>query len=64
MKTKLIQIQVPIQFHEKLSRLATIDRRSMSAEALVILESEVNRRLDLFNSVEQNKTQIDMEAFR
>jgi len=45
MKTKLLQIQMPIDLRKRLERLAEIDRRSMTSEALSILEEEIDARL-------------------
>jgi len=46
MKTELLQIQMPADLKEKLRKLAIKEHRSLTSEALTILEAEVDTRLE------------------
>jgi plasmid stability protein len=59
MESKLLQINVPVELRERLRAVAKRDRRSMSAEALTMLEAEVNRREQLDADVADGKTQVN-----
>jgi len=57
METKLLQLPIPLDLRERLKELADSDRRSMTAQAIWILENEVTRRLASLHD-----TQLDTEA--
>jgi hypothetical protein len=44
METKLIQVPLPIELRKRLQAVAKADRRSMTQEALSMLEMEIQRR--------------------
>ena len=54
METKLLQLQVPADLREKLREIAETDRRSMTAEAIWILEREIDRRLSSTTNTQVN----------
>ena len=41
MKTKLMQIQIPLDLHDALRKLAVLERRSMTAQACVLIADGV-----------------------
>jgi predicted DNA-binding protein len=46
MNSKLLQIQMPEELRDRLREIATSDRRSMTAEALVLIEDGIAERED------------------
>jgi len=45
METKYLQLQISIELHDALLKLAKLDHRSKSAEALTMLEESISGRL-------------------
>lgn len=62
METKYVQIEVSLDLEERLKKLAKKDRRSKTAEALVILEEAVSERLAQLDAIQRGDTQINLEA--
>jgi hypothetical protein len=53
---KLLQIPLPEGIRDKLIKLAEIDRRSMTSEALVILEKEIGIRFEELSESSEDAT--------
>lgn len=58
MRTKHLQIELPIELHEALGLIAKAERRSKASQASIILEREIRRESDELMRIGSGQTQI------